>query len=516
MKKVLLFIIALFAGFLTASAQSNIFLHEKLKKENTNIEYPKFPAIKKINPGQDWWEPDTLYTFAKEERFNVLIIDRNIIEYGYYLQGLPAVKTKLFQTMQNNLWENEMLYSNFYDFNNNMITSLQQIWQNNSWVNHYLYTYTYDSNNNMITSLCQIWQNNSWVNHYLYTYTYDSNYNMITSLQQIWQNGLWINTLQETYTYDSNNNLHTYLKEERGRIIVETNTYDSNNNLLSSLRKFRFEQDNLWTNMGQETYTYDSNNNMLTYLKQFWQNDSLEDYYLTIYTYDSNNNLLTELFQKSENSTWENAVLDSYTYDSNNNMLTHLSQSWQNNSWETFDLYTYTYDSNNNMTKELWQKSSSLVNYREYRVIYDDNNNGISADFYLWINENWQPLSYDALSSNIMRRNIYYNNMQSAFEVARCYNVTASYRIVSVIIDGKEEIKTAPPIQIYSSEKTIHINNQTGKNGVVNVYRIDGVEVVEQTMTSHTTTLEIPVSGFYLVLVRAGNEKPVMAKVIVR
>ena len=84
------------------------------------------------------------------------------------------------------------------------------------------------------------------------------------------------------------------------------------------------------------------------------------------------------------------------------------------------------------------------------------------------------------------------------------------------IITGKEEIKPAPPIQIYSSGKIFHINNQTGKNGIVTVYRIDGVKIAEQTMASQTTTVEIPVSGFYLVSVRTGNEKPVMEKVVVR
>ena len=84
------------------------------------------------------------------------------------------------------------------------------------------------------------------------------------------------------------------------------------------------------------------------------------------------------------------------------------------------------------------------------------------------------------------------------------------------IITGKEEIKTELPIQIYSSGKTIHVNNQTGKNAVVTVYRIDGVKVKEQTVAYQTTILEMPVKGFYLVLVKAENEKAVTAKIIVR
>ena len=81
---------------------------------------------------------------------------------------------------------------------------------------------------------------------------------------------------------------------------------------------------------------------------------------------------------------------------------------------------------------------------------------------------------------------------------------------------SKEEIKATPPIQIRSEGKTIHINNQTGKNAVITVYRIDGVKVAEQTMKSQITTIEMPVKGLYLVSIKTENKKPVTEKVIVR
>jgi len=80
---------------------------------------------------------------------------------------------------------------------------------------------------------------------------------------------------------------------------------------------------------------------------------------------------------------------------------------------------------------------------------------------------------------------------------------------------GIEDVKTALPIQIYSVRKTIHVNNQTGKKGMVTVYRIDGVKVAEQTVSGQTTTLEMSVSGSYLVSVKVGNEKPVIEKLFV-
>jgi len=84
----------------------------------------------------------------------------------------------------------------------------------------------------------------------------------------------------------------------------------------------------------------------------------------------------------------------------------------------------------------------------------------------------------------------------------------------SKIITGIEDVKQALPVQIYSTGKTIHVNNLTGKNGVITVYGIDGVKVAEQAMAGQTTKLEIPVSGIYLVSVKAGNEKPITAKLM--
>ena len=106
--------------------------------------------------------------------------------------------------------------------------------------------------------------------------------------------------------------------------------------------------------------------------------------------------------------------------------------------------------------------------------------------------------------------------MQDKFSYIYFHKMTASYVKVSGNDTGTEEVKAALPVEIYSAGKTIQVNNRTGKNAVVTVYRIDGVKVMEQTMTGQTTSLEIPVGGFYAVSVKAGNEKPVTAKLIIK
>ena len=331
--------------------------------------------------------------------------------------------------------------------------------RDNSWENEYLCTYTYDSNNNLQTILRQRWVNNSWVYYRTYTYIYDSNNNVL-------------NDGRSTYTYDSNNNVLT--KE--------------------------------WNN-SIETYTYDSNNNMLTSRWQIRIDNSLFNYRLQTYTYDSNNNVSTLLHLLYGTI----ASLYTYTYNSNNNIQTELWQAWENNSWRSYLLSTYTYDSNNNLITILTQECYNNSNPRMKRQwVYDENDNCISLEIWDWRDGNWQQINRNCVNY------LYYNNMQSVFEWEECYKMTASYKKVSSGDTGIEDIKTELPVQIYSAGKIIHVNNPAGINAVVTVYGIDGVKVAEQTIVSQTTTIEMPVSGLYLVSVKAGNEKPVAAKLIVR
>ena len=351
-------------------------------------------------------------------------------------------------------------------------------WWENNWVQVLSYTYTYDSNNNLITKIERL--RDKSINSF--TYTYDFNNNILSEQHQRWVNDSWVDGyyhFQYSYTYDSNNNILTKTNGD-----LYTYTYDFNNNMLTELQQKKVN--NSYENSFQKTFTYDSNNNLLTLLSQTWNDNLWVNYKQFVYTYDSDDNIQTLLYQIWENSSWKNYSQFLYTHDSNNNLITELHQSYSNNSW----VYSI-----------------------QYRRTYDENGNGISAECLKWEDERWQPTSNGSAQIGVW---LYYNNMQNIVEEVGGDKMTASYKKVSGTDTGIKDVKTESPIQIFSAGKTIHINNQTGKNGVVTVYRIDGVKVVEQTMLSQTTTFEMPVSGFYLVSVRTGDEKPVVEKVVVR
>ena len=379
-------------------------------------------------------------------------------------------------------WDSRIIFE--YNPQGLLLEEVSQHEENNSWIDINSTTYTYDSNNNMLTKL----DKSEEINSYLSTYTYDSNNNVLTETQQAWDNNLWKNFRLYTYTYDSKNNILTILNQAWDNNSWKNShlticTYDSNNNMLT--HSYLYSNNNSWINAESYIFTYDSNNNLLTKQYQRWSNASGANFYSYTYTYDSNDKLLTTLMQKMVNDSWVNFSQTIRTYDSNNNLLTILQQEWRNDSW---------------------------VNDIQYLMIYDENGNGISAECLWWKNESWQP-SFNSIYS-FTTLWLYYNNMQSSFG-GTCDKMTATYKKFDSGA-GIEDVKTASPVQIYSAGKTIHVNNSTGKTGMISVYGINGIKIAEQATTSQTTALEIPVGGFYIVSVKAGNEKPVTAKLIVR
>ena len=332
----------------------------------------------------------------------------------------------------------------------------------------YIYEYQYHSQELLVERIEQWPRNDSWVNGYLYTFTYDFNNNFLNESRKKWENNTWVNLDLHAFSY---------------------------------------------------TYTYDSNNNMLIKLSQLSSNNSWKNSFLSTYTYDSNNNKLTELQQDWSNNSWENSLLSTYTYDSNNNMLTELQQNWSNNSWVDGGLSTYTYDSNNNMLTELQQiwSNNSWVNYKQYLRSYDENGNGISVESFNWIDESWQPSRVGG--STMVSLWLYYNNMQSLFEMWGCDKITASYKKVP---DFTSIAK--PPTTPESNTISIYPNPTTGKlkidNGQLKIKNVELFDIYGKKILNFQFSIfnSLDVShlpaGIYFVQVT--SDKGIVTKKIVK
>ena len=489
MKKLLLISIALFvtAGFLSVAAQNNKKLSGQMQTRNTSPDYPDFETsglqmLKKAKTEQDWWEPDTLITYSSLDGKVNLENEKFIFKYNP--QGLLQEKRNdgIAYFTGNDPWRYYSTLNTYtYDSNNNLLidlqigTGLRENIEITSWVNTYQISNTYNSENNIQSQIYQKWESDSWVNNYQYTYTYDSNSNLLTELYQNWENNSWINYSQIVHTYDSSNNQLTELRQN-------------------------WKGDS-WINNYQITRTYDSNNNILE-LHQKWESNIWSNAYQYFYTYDTNNNLITRLRQRPKDNSWENNYQYVYTYDSNNNMLNDLYQVWWDNSWENKELITYAYDSNNNMLTKLYQSrigedENLWENERKFLMTYDDNGNGASVEFWLWLphEESWISIN----DSYFIK--LYYNNMQSFFEVQSRSKISASYKKVSGSGVGIESVPS-PGLNTIS----VHPNPTTGylriENGDciiqrVSIYNNSGLNVLN-TKKSMLDISHLP-AGMYFV-----------------
>jgi hypothetical protein len=130
--------------------------------------------------------------------------------YTYAYDGDGKMLTELFQrrNLGTTIWEDYEIRYFTYDGNDYLIQDLKQRVVSGSWRNNMLTTNTYDLNGNMLTQLIQNWNNTSmtWTNTALQTNTYDANNNRVSRLDQFYYGGTWINQSLNIHTYDENGN----------------------------------------------------------------------------------------------------------------------------------------------------------------------------------------------------------------------------------------------------------------------------------------------------------------------
>lgn len=236
-------------------------------------------------------------------------------------------------------------FSQSFDGNDNIISSIQKEWDGTAFVNSYATANTFDGNNNMLTSTEMDWNlgTSTWDSSYKYTYTYDGNNNVLTELNQSW-NGT---TLEDDYR--------------------ATNTYNTNNMLTLSVDEVW--NGTAWENNSRTTITYDMNNVMLTSLRETWNGTAWENSYLQTNTVTGGN--IVSSLDQYWNGSWQNMNNTLYTYDGNGNNLTEIAQSW----------------------------SGSFVNQRKVTRTYNTYNQVLTEQDSTWDGTAWGNIDYDSWGS---------------------------------------------------------------------------------------------------------------------
>jgi hypothetical protein len=434
--------------------QSYFSEHIKSPKANKSVSW-NFNMIETYNKVDNLNDRIT-QAFDIYGNANTILFERREIVYGKWINDKKFTFTYdnygntlsyLYEIWQNNTWKPESRIAYTYDTNQNLINQLEEYCQNNYiWQIISLITNTYDTNQNIICYLTQNWQNNSWTNQFKEEYSYDTNQNLINSIFKTCSNNTWSDISRQIFTYDSLGNKITHLLQTGG---------------------------NVWTNYKKYTYTYDSNNNVIQQLYEYWNAEYSID--KTTYTYDTNQNLTNSLREYYYYNAWQPAEKKIYTYDINQNLLTDITQNWDYNSFVNIDKVT------NN---------------------YDQNNNSITGKYEIYNYNNWHP-------SNVTDPLIVYSNKKNIFNLYNIYRYKVHY------LSFSNEINETTPKQLNlypnpaTNTLTLNLSQlQELQNATVNIYDIQGKELLHQNITDTQTQIDISsfAKGIYIVKFQTDKE----------
>jgi len=202
-------------------------------------------------------------------------------------------------------------------------------------------------------------------------------------------------------------------KDEEGKLLIQYSRswgYDEYED------RYRFVSGN------KEIYTYDANGFKTEKLDNDWNNDTWEDFFKTIYTYDASNNLILDYqYRFISTGNWRYSWKTEFKYNENNEKIKEQEYGYDSyyEKWYDYSVVTYTYYENGLIKNEFTQRfdieatewynateskyyytTNGLLDYKEeldieassnnlkYDYTYDENDNEINFDLYLW-NGDW-------------------------------------------------------------------------------------------------------------------------------
>jgi len=387
------------------------------------------PISTKLQYGDDWWEPDTIYFYS-------IFGDK-----ARYIFSYENGKSILFQLEKFNQWENYMMITYTYNTQGNMNECIIRDWKSNQWVNSGRHSCTYDVQNKLTEILVQNWQSNKWTNSNREIYTYNTKDNLTEWITQDWESGKWVNFFKGFRTYDTLNN------------VVET--------------LFQIWQSSQWVNIDKFSNTYDIQNRMIVSLAQRWQSGQWVNSWKDSTTYNEQNNMVELLTQSWASVQWVNSRKNSYIYNAQNNMVEDLYQYWSSEEWANYWRFEYEYDENNNSNFglfQLWQNSTWVDSDTrpEYLALFSLNYNNKQSEC-----GNYFHGHSSEISSYIYSR--------------CCHKVTVSY-IKTGSTGIKESYGTENPVKLYPNpvSNILYIEtNNTNTVAEVKIYSTQGVLLID-------------------------------------
>ncbi|MBN2789695.1 MAG: hypothetical protein JXR69_05870 [Candidatus Delongbacteria bacterium] len=185
------------------------------------------------------------YISEKLYPFKANLFNDNRVEYEYDSNG--NLLNELYQTWNNNAWENTNKIRYLLDDNGNILKVLWQLWIGNEWANSARTNYTLDYKGNRIKEIYEIWTDDSWKDSTRTNCTLNNDGKLLIETSEQFNNDKWTNSIKTEYTYDNDGNLQSfkkfvwdyYMKVKWDKPswksdYIKTDTYDHNKRLINS------------------------------------------------------------------------------------------------------------------------------------------------------------------------------------------------------------------------------------------------------------------------------------------
>jgi hypothetical protein len=242
-----------------------------------------------------------------------------------------------------------------------------------------VYEYSYDDNGNLIQQIILSGVGDSVEPEERETYQYDSQNRRIMYKLDNWNEGVWMPSYRGVSLYDDQGHpaMETYEVFVDPEWVIQSQfnyIWDSEGNLLSSLLKYR--SGGMLVNTDSVAYEYDKDSSKINTVTFIWINAAWTYYSKEVEVYTESNYRLYSEIQLWKDSVWSNKNQEFYEYDAKGNLLSYISKIGENDTgWV-------------NMVKTVYT--------------YDDNNNPVSGENFVWTNMTWvqgNGYLYDGSSS---------------------------------------------------------------------------------------------------------------------
>lgn len=279
---------------------------------------------------------------------------------------------------------------NTYDAKDSLLTKLEQSFQSNVWENQKLTTQTFNASGKLLTKIVQSYNPgaNQWVDVSKLEYVY-SGINLTEHIEWLWSTSInnWYEDKRWSYTNNTQGKpISVVYKAQTVNTSKANSVYDANSN--ENETEIQTWTNNAWVNNNKTVRTFDAANRLLSETPQFW-NTQTNVYGAgankVVYTYDSNGNLLQKVTSAFDFQTQQYVEIQSMVNVWGANRITEVQNRQYYGpgiGWKTVNKQLWSYNQQNYLSEKVYQALNPQETYdNTYKEDFDYNTSGLLISF---------------------------------------------------------------------------------------------------------------------------------------